>query len=303
VGGIETARLLLANNRQCPSGIGNGHDLVGRFFQDHPSTMIGWLKTSNPAKAQKLLNVFHKGGVKYSVRCTATPQWQRENRTLNVSMGTTFVEDGSTHQDVKDMYLAVRRGNISRSLVGKVSRAMRHPRAALLPAWHFLAHDRSFAPGARMQIGLTSEQEPNPESRILLSERTDALGVRRSNVRWKLTDLTCYTIRRFARVLRDEFARTGIGEIQLDDWVLDDSKSWTDRVSDQFHHIGTARMNDSPRLGVVDCQCRVHDIGNLYIAGSAVFPTSGHSNPTLTIIALSIRLADRLKYELERYAH
>jgi len=301
VGGIETARLLLANNRQCPDGIGNGHDLVGRFFQDHPSTMIGWLKTSNPAKAQQLLNVFHKGGVKYSVRCTATPQWQRENRTLNVSMGTTFVEDGSTRQDVKDMYLAVRRGNVSRSLVRKLLRAARHPRAAMLPAWHFLAHGRSFAPGARMQIGLTSEQEANPESRILLSERTDALGVRRSNVRWRLTDLTCYTIRRFAVVLRNEFARTGIGEIQLEEWVLDDSKSWTDRISDQFHHIGTARMNDSPGLGAVDCHCRVHDIGNLYIAGSAVFPTSGHSNPTLTIIALSMRLADRLKCELERH--
>jgi choline dehydrogenase-like flavoprotein len=244
--------------------------------------------------------VFHKGGVKYSVRCTATPQWQRENRTLNVSMGTTFVEDLSIRQDLKDMYLAVRRGNVSRSQVRKLLRAARHPRAAMLPAWHFLAHGRSFAPGARMQIGLTSEQEPNPDSRILLSERTDALSVRRSNVRWRVTDLTCYTIRRFAVVLRNEFARTGIGEIQLEEWVLDDSKSWTDRISDQFHHIGTARMNDSPGLGVVDRHCRVHDIGNLYIAGSAVFPTSGHSNPTLTIIALSMRLADRLKCELER---
>lgn len=300
VGGIETARLLLANNRQCPDGIGNGHDLVGRFFQDHPSTMIGWLKTSSPAKAQQLLNVFHKGGVKYSVRCTATPQWQRENRTLNVSMGTTFVEDGSTHQDVKDMYLAVRRGQITPSLLHQLARVARHPKAALSSTWRFLIRGRSFAPGARMQIGLTSEQEPNPESRILLSERTDALGVRRSNVRWRLTDLTCYTIRRFARVLRDEFTKAGIGDIQLEGWVVDDSKSWTDRVSDQFHHIGTARMNDSSRLGVVNCDCRVHDIGNLYIASSAVFPTSGHSNPTLTIIALAMRLADRLKSELER---
>jgi choline dehydrogenase-like flavoprotein len=290
--------LLLASDRQCPNGVGNGNDLVGRFFQDHPSTMIGWLKTSNPWKAQQLLNVFHKSGLKYSVRCTAAAQWQRENRTLNVSMGTTFVEDGSSQQDLKDIYVAVRRGQISRSLLRTLLRATRHPRATLLPAWHFLAHGRSFVPGARMQIGLTSEQEPNPESRILLSERTDALGIRRSNVRWKLTDLTSYTIRRFANVLRDEFAKNGIGEIQLEEWLLDDSKPWTDRISDQFHHMGTARMNDSPRLGVVDCHCKVHDICNLYIAGSAVFPTSGHSNPTLTIIALSMRLADRLKSEL-----
>ena len=74
--------------------------------------------------------------------------------------------------------------------------------------------------------------------------------------------------------------------------------AWPDHLRDQFHHIGTARMNDSPRQGVVDQNCRVHGIDNLYIGSSAVFPTGGHSNPTLTIIALCMRLSDRLKREL-----
>jgi choline dehydrogenase-like flavoprotein len=298
VGGIETARLLLTNDKQQPNGIGNEHDLVGRFFQDHPSAMIGWLKTWDPAGAQRLLNVFHKNGLKYSVRCTATPQWQQQHQTLNVSMGTTFVDDGSALQDVKDVYTALRRGQISGSVARKLLRTVRHPAAALLPAWYFLAHGRSFAPGAHMRIGLTSEQEPNPESRILLSDRTDALGIRRSNVRWKLTELTRHTIRQFAAVLHEEFRRARIGDIELDEWVLDDAQPWTDHLTDQFHHIGTARMNDSPRLGVVDRNCQIHGVANLYVGSSAVFPTSGHSNPTLTIIALCMRLADRLKDEL-----
>jgi choline dehydrogenase-like flavoprotein len=298
VGGIETARLLLANNKQQPNGIGNEHDLVGRFFQDHPSAMIGWLKTSNPARAQRFLNVFHKKGLKYSVRCTATPRWQKEHRTLNVSMGTTFVEGGSALQDAKDIYAAMRGEIISGSVARKLLRTARHANAALLPAWHFLALGRSFSPNARMQIGLTTEQEPNPESRILLSDRTDALGIRRSNVRWKLTDLTRHTIGAFAWALREEFQRAGIGDIELDEWVHDEAQPWTNHVTDQFHHIGTARMNESPRLGVVDPNCQIHGVANLYVGSSAVFPTGGHSNPTLTIIALCMRLSDRLKVEL-----
>jgi choline dehydrogenase-like flavoprotein len=298
VGGIETARILLANNRQHRNGIGNGNDLVGRYFQDHPSAMVGWLKTFNPQRAQQLLNVFHKNGLKYSVRCTATPAWQRKHRTLNASMGTTFVESNHALQDAKDVYSAVRRGQIDTIVVRKLLRATCHPGAILLPVWQFLAHGRSYAPGASMRIGITSEQEPNPESRVLLSEKTDSLGTHRSNVRWRLTDLTRYTIRQYSLLLREEFARAGIGRIELDEWVLDDGQTWTDHVTDQFHHMGTARMHDSPRMGVVDSHCRVHGVSNLYIASSAVFPTSGHSNPTLTIIALCMRLADRLKSEL-----
>jgi choline dehydrogenase-like flavoprotein len=298
VGGIETGRLLLANNRQQPNGIGNQHDLVGRFFQDHPSAIIGFLKTKNPAKAQALLNVFHKRGLKYSVRCTATPHWQREKRTLNVSMGTTFVQNDSVLQDMKDAYVAIQHGRFRGETLGKLMRVAHRPSAAIQPAWHFLVHRKSFAPGAQILLGVTSEQEPNPESRILLADRSDALGIRRTNVRWQLTDLTRHTIQQFAGLLREQFQQAGIGEIQLEPWVHDDSSKWPEHISDQFHHIGTARMHDSDRQGVVDRNCQVYGVSNLYIGGSAVFPTSGHSNPTLTIIALCMRLADRLKVEL-----
>lgn len=298
VGGIETARLLLANNRQVPSGIGNECDLVGRFFQDHPSAPVGWLTSSDPARAQRLFNVFHKRGLKYSVRLTATPKWQRQHRTLNVSMGITFVQDDSTLQDLKDAYVAIRQRQLTLDLPLKLLRTMRHPVSALLPAYHFVFRGRTFAPGARMLIGLTSEQEPNPESRILLSDTSDALGMLRANVRWRLTDLTKHTIRQFAQTLCGEFRRAGIGEIALEPWVREDSSDWMNHITDQYHHIGTTRMHDSPKQGVVDRNCQVHGVSNLFIGSSAVCPTSGHSNPTLTIIALCIRLADRLKQEL-----
>jgi choline dehydrogenase-like flavoprotein len=295
VGGIETARILLANRQQRPNGIANEYDLVGRFFQDHPSALVGCLRTASPARAQQVLNVFHKRGLKYSVRCTATPQWQKLHQTLNVSMGTTFVQDDPTLQNVKDIYAAWRHGRLAPGFTDKLLRTFLHPSAALSPAYHFLVRGRSYVPSARMLIGITSEQQPNPESRILLTEKLDALGVPRANVRWRLTDLTLHTIRKFAATLREEFRQASIGDIELEPWLLEDSGEWTSHINDQFHHIGTTRMNDSPRAGVVDRNCQVHGITNLYIAGSAVFPTSGHSNPTLTIIALCMRLADRLK--------
>jgi choline dehydrogenase-like flavoprotein len=295
VGGIETARLLLANRKQRPNGIGNDHDLVGRFFQDHPSALVGSLKAASAARAQQLLNVFHKRGLKYSVRCTATPQWQQRQQTLNVSMGTTFVQDDPTLQHVKDIYAALRQRRLGPNFAGKLLQAVLHPAAAISPAYHFLLRGRSFAPGARMLIGLTSEQQPNPESRILLSDKLDALGVPRANVRWKLTDLTLHTMRKFAATLRQQFTQAGIGEVELEPWLLEASPEWIYHINDQYHHIGTTRMNDSPRAGVVDRNCQVHGLPNLFIASSSVFPTSGHSNPTLTIIALCMRLADRLK--------
>jgi choline dehydrogenase-like flavoprotein len=297
-GGIETARLLLANNRQQTAGIGNLHDLVGRFFQDHPNAMVGWLKSPDPARVQQYFNVFHRRGLKYSVRLTATSRWQREHQTLNTSMGVIFVSESGVLQDLKDSYVALRNRNLDRTVLHKLLRAATHPAMAISPVWHYLIKGRSFAPAARLQICLTCEQEPNPESRITLSSRTDALGMRQAKVRWQLTDLTRYTMRSFAELLCEEFRKARLGEIVVDPWLTQNSSAWVEHVNDQFHHMGTARMHDSPHQGVVNRDCRVHGVSNLYIGSSAVFPTSGHSNPTLTIIALCMRLSDLLKREL-----
>ncbi len=295
-GGIEAARLLLSNNQQQSQGIGNQHDLVGRYFQDHPSAIIGSLITPHPKKAQQLLNVFHKRGLKYSVRCTASPKWQREQQTLNISSAVNFIEDASRLQDLRDIYKALRRLQLDTSILHKFLRVASDPISVASPVLHYVLKGRSYSPNAQLKVGLTSEQEPNPESRILLSDRKDSLGIPISNIQWKLSDLTHHTMQRYAISLRDEFKRINIGDLNIEPWLLDNNPSASmEHITDQLHHIGTTRMHDSPNQGVVDRNCRVHGIENLYIGSSSVFPTSGHSNPTLTIIALCIRLADRLK--------
>ena len=139
---------------------------------------------------------------------------------------------------------------------------------------------------------LISEQAPNPDSRIMLSPERDSLGLNRVQLDWRLTPLDKYTIQRSQQIIAEEFARAGLGKLEIE--LTDDDSSWQ-ALTGSYHHIGTTRMSLNPRLGVVNEDCQVHGISNLYIAGSSVFPTSGLSNPTLTIIALAIRLADHIK--------
>jgi choline dehydrogenase-like flavoprotein len=139
------------------------------------------------------------------------------------------------------------------------------------------------------------EQSPNPDSRITLSNEKDALGMPRAKLNWQLTELDKRSMRTFYQVLGREMGRTGTGRVQIRDWLLAGDKEWPSFVSGGWHHMGTTRMSADPKRGVVDPNCRVHGLANLYIGGASVYPTAGAVNPTLTLVALSLRLADHLK--------
>ena len=146
------------------------------------------------------------------------------------------------------------------------------------------------------QMFTRQEQSPNPESRIVLSSEKDALGMPRANLRWRFTSLDKRSIRVFYELLGKEMGRAGLGRVQLKDWLLDgDDDKWPNILSGGWHHMGTARMHEDPKQGVVDANCQVHGLANLFVAGGAVYPTGGAVNPTLTVVAVSLRLSDHLK--------
>jgi choline dehydrogenase-like flavoprotein len=136
------------------------------------------------------------------------------------------------------------------------------------------------------------EQIPKPESRLDLSERKDRFGVNQLRVDWRIDSLEKQSLGRLHQLVRDQLARQRSGrlESQLDpltnDWPVSE---------DSAHHLGTTRMHADPHRGVTDPHCRVHSVRNLFVSGGSVFPTSGHANPTFTLVALAIRLADHLK--------
>jgi choline dehydrogenase-like flavoprotein len=141
------------------------------------------------------------------------------------------------------------------------------------------------------------EQSPDPDSRIELGEALDRFGNRRVAVNWRLNELDKHTLRQSALQAGRIMAVNDLGRVRLPEWLLEEDLSFPGTSEDEvggFHHMGTTRMADSPQRGVVDSNHKVFGIDNLYLGGSSVFATSGHVNPTFTIVQLSLRLADHL---------
>lgn len=137
-----------------------------------------------------------------------------------------------------------------------------------------------------------AEQQPNPSSRVQLSDRVDALGVPQMKIDWRYTEGDVDTVSRSLVLLAQALQRSGVGSFDYD--VESVEAEMTRYGAYGGHHIGTARMGTDPRSSVVNADGRVHGVRNLYVAGSATFPTSSQANPTLTIVAMALRLADHL---------
>jgi choline dehydrogenase-like flavoprotein len=150
--------------------------------------------------------------------------------------------------------------------------------------------------GSRLGLGCACEQVPNPDSRVSLSSQRDALGLPQIKLDWRLTEQDRHSLVAHMHSLALEFGATGMGRMVL---YVEDDGLWPARVDGGSHHMGTTRMHDDPKQGVVDRNGKVHGMDNLYVAGSSVFPTSGSANPTLTIVALTLRLADHLRPRLQ----
>ena len=292
-GGMENARLLLVSNRVQPKGLGNRHDLVGRFFMDHPIARCG---TVEMADVDHLLDTYANRffeGTRYRPGLAIGEEVQRQEKVLNAA--ATFETEEDTPSAItagKELFLALKEGRIPEDSGEKIRRVISDLDDAtsyLLCRVRAKAKCTTTVPHLRTRL----EQAPNPDSRLTLSQERDALGVPRLRLDWRLTELERRTVRALAMTIGSEFGRLKIGRVKLSNWLLEDvPPEW---IGGSFHHMGTTRMADNPKLGVVNRDCRVHGIANLYVAGSSIFPTSGFVNPTLTIVALALRLADHLR--------
>lgn len=293
-GGIENPRLLLASNTVMQPGLGNGNDLVGRFFMEHPHTLIAY---AVPAVDIEPLKAYYYGVSAKIAAGQATLQVkpglseavQRAERLPNACIDMGYGYDRSEgYLSLRTAYDELDHGNVSEEL-GEALLGMVGDLGGLAGGvYRRLRHENV------LWFGANAEQVPNPESRVLLDETRDALGSPRAKLNWQLSPEDKATTRRACRIVGEELARLGLARMRLDEWLLAEDDAWQD-LTGRYHHMGTTRMSDDPKRGVVDHQCRVHGIANLYVAGCSVFATSGYANPTLTIVALAIRLADHLK--------
>jgi choline dehydrogenase-like flavoprotein len=292
-GAIENARILLASDRVESCGIGNRHDLVGRFFQDHPMILGPAVHAVSDGAWRRAFLPFISRGIKRGPHLVLNEAYQRLQQTLQVAgfFGFDTAVDCPI-ESAKLLLRAVRKPHLRAGWREHLRNTLREPARVLVTAADRYLTGRSvFDNSGPMRLRIVCEQEPNPDSRVTLGERRDALGMRRAVLDWRIGELELHSIRNFARVVGGEFERLGIGRI--DHPSCDESL-----VRDHFHQSGTTRMHEDPKQGVVDGTSRVHGIDNLFIGGSSVFPTGSWVNPTLTIIALSLRLADHLKSRL-----
>jgi choline dehydrogenase-like flavoprotein len=163
--------------------------------------------------------------------------------------------------------------------------------------------DKDPAGSNKFMMATRIEQAPNPDSRVTLDTERDALGMPRAVLNWALTPLEKHSIRTIYRLIGRQLGAAGIGRVQMMEYLQDnDDHSWPDFTGGGWHHMGTTRMSDDPNTGVVDADCKVHGIANLFLAGSGCYVTAAAPNPTLTIVALSLRLSDHLK-ALQRSPH
>lgn len=310
-GGIENPRLLLASNGSMPKGLGNDHDAVGRYFMEHPHARGGRIVE---AKAWKLLMAFGRrhriGGADMAALVAPAPRLQAERGILNSSLVIVARQPERAAQfwgmraysTLKHDMKPTRSG---RSLWMATKRAATFAQRVVDPLRPWLLHK-----SGRLDLALLvrAEQAPSPDSRVTLGSERDALGMKRARLDWRLSPLDVQSAAVLVETLGEELARLRLGRVEPADWLSDPEGGWrTDPLISAhpiggYHHMGTTRMASDPRRGVTDAETRVHGIGNLYVAGSSLFPTSGWANPTLTIVALALRTADLVSKALGRTA-
>lgn len=302
-GGLEVPRLLLSSDRYCDGGVGNGHDLVGRYFQDHPGIEIGTVVPRDAARWRRTFRPRRAARVKYAPLFSAAPELQRRERLVNAAGMVKFGGRAASDVAAKTLLRALGRSQFSaqaRAEAPAAARALlRNPGPVVRAAGRrYVLRQPGYETSGTPTLVTGGEQAPNPESRVRLGAERDELGLRRLQLDWRVTELDLRSWRRFAEVVAAEFERLGWGGVELDPGLLPDDPAAVTGLVDSGHHMGTTRMAADPARGVVDAECRVHGFQNLFIASSAVFPTGGFSNPTFTIIALALRLADRIKAEV-----
>ncbi len=307
-GGLENARLLLASNQQQLSGLGNQYDVVGRYFMDRPILSARLIPFNRKIFDQTALyDIYPTKGVPIMARVKLTDAVMRSEQLMN--NGAQLFPRPLTHQREATLALrllmsAIRNGKPSQDIfkhLGVALRGIDYIAAAgfwsvvrQIPAlrrgdWSYLPFEkRRFS---EFEIFYQIEQAPDPNNRVVLSSERDRLGQPKTELHWRLNPIDVEHAVRVQEIWAEEFANAGFGELQF-------ARTKADLKFEKpamHHHIGATRMHNDPKQGVVDANCKVHGISNLFIAGCSVFPTSGYANPTLTLIALSLRLADHIK--------
>jgi choline dehydrogenase-like flavoprotein len=318
-GGIEVPRLLMLSDREGP-GLGNRTDHLGRYYMCHFENLCGRLVSGGRGVAFDFERTTDGVYCRRQLRFTA--EALQRHRLLNTAFRLHFPSySDATHRSsvMSAIYLAksallpeyrsILRATSEapasptldhlRNVVSGLPRLTRFALDCLIRIQ--LAHRKlpyTLEPNAdgTYPVEFNSEQTPLAANRVILGEGIDPHGLRNVDIHWRVSEFDAEAAYRAFVLLRDTLNASGVCRLDFDESRLREQIGRSPPLGG--HHMGTARMARSERYGVVDENCAVFGAPNVYVASAAVFPTSSHANPTLTIVALAVRLAAHLRRQI-----
>jgi choline dehydrogenase-like flavoprotein len=307
-GAIEVPRLLLLSNKFQNKGLGNQNDLLGRFFMEHPHLWSGYFIPAdlNISNSTELYKIHRANDIPIMGKIALNSDVIKQEKLLNycVSIHPDFalsyrqyIYAGSKGVDsLRTLRSAFRQKTFPEKLASHLSDVVTDISGIAKTAYRKVSKKFDYANHVTVyKLNHMAEQIPNPDSRVILSDKLDLFGKRRVQLDWKLSEIDILSIIRSQEIIAEEFEKYGIGNIKIE---MQGAIPPSD-IHGGWHHMGTTRMSRDPGKGVVDENCKVHGVSNLYIAGASVFPTVGYANPVLTTMALSIKLADHITCAME----
>lgn len=290
-GGLETPRLLLNSTSVRPSGIGNEHDVVGRYFSTHPKANMAVLRLKRPTPLNSALfgdHVIGESRVRYGLGFNTEAQTKQKALNHYVQLSPVFEYRANRLFEMLKGQSALASSFIDRSSIVR----------GLLPGFGLMAYEalnrlaglqRS---GKMFVMRAFLDQYPDRDHRVARSAQVDRFGCHKVDLIWGFAKRDQQSVLSFLKAFNAEIRRRGLGHVEyerlcsMSEWPL---------IGIHSHFLGTTRMGDDPKTAVIDSNCKVFGYENLFISGPSTFPTYGYANPFLTIVALAIRLADYLK--------
>ena len=291
LGGIESSRFFLQPR---PGGLPwNRSGLLGKHFQDHIDCNAAAIEPLNDALFHDTFDPILIHGFKYLPKLRLLPQAQAAHGTLNIGSTMSFEDTGKVRGQAKTTIRNLMRGRFSDVTRDNLQHTTRHLPMLIRQAWRYKAQRRAYSPPeVRIFLRVHCEQEPTSRSSITLTDELDPLGLLRIRFDWQISERELETIRQYVLVAQRVLA--GIARIVPNEDLMSGSPAFLARCDDSNHHMGGMRMSTTDATGIVDTNLRLYGLKNTYICSSAVFPSSGFSNPTHTLLALALRLNDHL---------
>ena len=300
LGTIETVRLLLQPMASQGPAPWQRNGMLGLHFQSHIDFDAAGISTANPERLRTAFANVYAGGFKYHPKMRLARSVQQSDQVLNIAGAITATHPAERAlTDTKSLARRMLRGRFDGISMNELSRALEQIPLLLKLTQAYIGEHRAYwAPNSELRLRVHCEQEPLSKSTIVLTQDRDACGMFRARLDWHVSAFEWSTIRRFAERAQRVFHQLALGQCALTP-ALTDPEGFRNVVFDNSHHdMGGSRMAEDPANGVVTPELRLHGVMNAFVCSAAVFPTSGFSNPTHTLIALAIRLADHLAARL-----